>query len=52
VPFQNENPRAAAFWRRLASEALLGVSEELRPVPGKRHLPADVWLTGSQPTPG
>lgn len=52
VPFQNENPRAAAFWRRLASDLLGDVSEELRPVPGKAHLPADVWLTGAQPSPG
>jgi predicted acetyltransferase len=47
VPFQNENPRAAAFWRRLASDHLTDVSEETVPVPGKRHLPPDVWLTGT-----
>jgi predicted acetyltransferase/8-oxo-dGTP pyrophosphatase MutT (NUDIX family) len=47
VPFQNENPRAAAFWRRLAAEVLVDVSEDLEPVPGKPHLPADVWLRGS-----
>jgi predicted acetyltransferase/8-oxo-dGTP pyrophosphatase MutT (NUDIX family) len=47
VPFQNENPRAAAFWRRLAAEVLHGVSETSLPVPGKPHLPADVWLSGS-----
>jgi len=51
VPFQNENPRAAAFWRRLAAEVLDDVSENPLPVPGKPHLPADVWLSGRQPSP-
>ncbi len=47
VPFQNENPRAAAFWRRLAADALEDVSEATYAVPGKPHLPPDVWLTGT-----
>lgn len=47
IPFQNENPRAAAFWRRLAAEVLEGVAERTFAVPGKPHLPHDVWLTGS-----
>jgi predicted acetyltransferase/ADP-ribose pyrophosphatase YjhB (NUDIX family) len=46
VPFQNENPRAAAFWRRLAAVALDDVAEETFAVPDKPHLPHDVWLTG------
>jgi predicted acetyltransferase/8-oxo-dGTP pyrophosphatase MutT (NUDIX family) len=46
VPFQNENARAAAFWRRLAGEVLADVVEETFAVPGKPHLPHDVWLTG------
>ena len=46
IPFQNENPRPAAFWRRLTSDLLVDVTEEQRPVPGKPHLPPDVWLTG------
>jgi predicted acetyltransferase/ADP-ribose pyrophosphatase YjhB (NUDIX family) len=46
IPFQNENPRAAAFWRRLAAEMLDDVAEKTLAVPGKPHLPADVWLTG------
>ena len=46
VPFQNENPRAAAFWRRLAADALDDVAERTVAVPGKRHLPPDVWLSG------
>ena len=48
VPFQNENPRAAAFWRRLTAEVLDDVTERTFAVPGKPHLPADVWLTGTQ----
>ena len=47
VPFQNENPRAAAFWRQLAPEVLVDVSEKTFVVPGKPHLPPDVWLTGT-----
>ena len=47
IPFQNENPRAAAFWRRLAAETMTDVSERTIPVPGKEHLPDDVWLSGS-----
>jgi predicted acetyltransferase len=47
IPFQNENPRAAGFWRRVASELLVDVAERQVPVPGKRHLPPDVWLSGS-----
>jgi predicted acetyltransferase len=51
IAFQNENPRAAAFWRRLADEVLLDVSEQTTAVPGKAHLPPDVWLSGTQPSP-
>jgi len=47
VPFQDENPRAAAFWRRLAADVLDDVSEQTVAVPGKPHLPPDVWLTGT-----
>jgi predicted acetyltransferase/ADP-ribose pyrophosphatase YjhB (NUDIX family) len=49
IPFQNENPRAAAFWRRLAADALDDVAEMTIAVPGKPHLPPDVWLTGTVP---
>jgi predicted acetyltransferase/ADP-ribose pyrophosphatase YjhB (NUDIX family) len=52
VPFQNENPRAAAFWRRLAGDLLEDVSETTAPVPGKSHLPDDVWLSGILVTSG
>jgi predicted acetyltransferase/ADP-ribose pyrophosphatase YjhB (NUDIX family) len=47
IAFQEENPRAASFWRRLATELLTDVTEERRPVPGKAHLPHDVWLSGT-----
>jgi predicted acetyltransferase len=47
IPFQNENPRAAAFWRRLAAELLGDVAEKTLAIPGKPHLPADVWLSGT-----
>jgi predicted acetyltransferase len=45
IPFQEENPGAAGFWRRVAAD-LVGSSwrEDRRPVPGKPHLPPDVWL--------
>ena len=33
VPFQNENPRAAAFWRRLAADVLDDVAEKTVAVP-------------------
>ena len=49
IPFQNENPRAASFWRRFAAETMTDVSERTIPVPGKDHLPPDVWLTGRWP---
>jgi predicted acetyltransferase/8-oxo-dGTP pyrophosphatase MutT (NUDIX family) len=47
IPFQDENPRAAAFWRRLAADTMTEVSERTTPVPGKPHLPRDVWLSGT-----
>ena len=46
IPFQEENVAAARFWRRVAAEvAVDGVDEQRRPVPGKPHIPPDVWLT-------
>ncbi len=47
IAFQEENPRAARFWRRLAADVLSDVSEERLGVPGKPHLPPDVWLRGT-----
>jgi predicted acetyltransferase len=46
IPFQEANAGAARFWRSLAEDvARDGVREERRPVPGKPHIPDDVWLT-------
>jgi predicted acetyltransferase len=48
IPFQEENDTAARFWRGVAAPAARdGVREERRPVPGKPHIPDDVWLTVS-----
>jgi len=45
IPFQEENPGAARFWRRLGAElATDGCEEERRPVPGKPGGPPDLWL--------
>jgi predicted acetyltransferase len=45
IPFQEDNVAAARFWRRLAAAvAADGVREDRRPVPGKPHIPPDVWL--------
>ena len=46
VAFQEENPKAARFWRRVATDvAGQGWSEERLPVPDKPWLPPDVWLS-------
>lgn len=47
IAFQEENPRAAAFWRGLATELFDDIAEEAIAVPGKRHLPSDIWLSGT-----
>jgi predicted acetyltransferase len=47
IPFQDENEKAARFWRRLGAEVLTGSAEELRGVPDKPYIPPDVWLRGS-----
>jgi predicted acetyltransferase len=45
IGFQEENPTAARFWRRLATDLVgPGWREERRPVPDKPHLPDDVVL--------
>jgi predicted acetyltransferase len=45
IGFQEENPAAARFWRRLAAEDFgEHWREETRPVPGKPHLPDDVFI--------
>ena len=45
VGFQNENPIAARFWRRLASEVGRNVQERTQPVPDKPRIPEDVILS-------
>ena len=45
IGFQGENAGAPEFWRRVATDAV-GDSwrEELRPVPGKPHIPHDHFI--------
>lgn len=49
VAFQDTNPAAVRFWRRVATEATgrAGATwtEELRPVPGRPELPPDSWIS-------
>jgi predicted acetyltransferase len=45
IPFQEENPGAARFWRLVGAElATADCKEERRPVPGKPAEPPDIWL--------
>ncbi|MCM2577953.1 GNAT family N-acetyltransferase [Streptomyces meridianus] len=47
IAFQEENPKAARFWRQLATDAVGAAwREERRPVPppAPKHLPDDVWI--------
>jgi predicted acetyltransferase len=45
IAFQEENPGAARFWRRVATEvAGPAWRVESRPVPGKPDVPPDTWL--------
>ncbi|MFG2782389.1 GNAT family N-acetyltransferase [Streptomyces prunicolor] len=44
--FQDANPNAVAFWRRVGDELARGNwTEEHRPVPGRPDLPPDVWIS-------
>jgi len=49
IAFQEDNPTAARFWRRLATEVGTDVQEELRAVPGKPDATPDVWLMFTVP---
>jgi predicted acetyltransferase len=52
VAFQEENPRAARFWRRVATDVAGDAWTEQRvPVPEKPWLPPDVWLSLEVPPP-
>lgn len=45
IAFQEENPRAARFWRRVGADAAgAACREERRPIPGKPWIPPDTWL--------
>jgi predicted acetyltransferase len=45
IGFQAENPGAPEFWRRVVSDAVgTDWREELRPVPGKPHIPDDHFV--------
>ncbi|MGH3488531.1 MAG: GNAT family N-acetyltransferase [Actinopolymorphaceae bacterium] len=45
IPFQEENPGAARFWRQVAA-AVTGPAwkEAARPIPGKPEVAPDTWL--------
>ncbi|MEV6485060.1 GNAT family N-acetyltransferase [Streptomyces sp. NPDC051576] len=48
VAFQDANPGAVRFWRRVGEELAPGEwGEERRPVPGRADLPPDVWISFS-----
>ncbi|MEE1770194.1 GNAT family N-acetyltransferase [Streptomyces sp. JV185] len=50
VAFQQGNPSAVAFWRRVATEAVGEAwTEERRPVPGRPDLPPDTWISFTAP---
>jgi predicted acetyltransferase len=45
IPFQEENPGAARFWRGVAAQVSGGsYRQESRPVPNKPEIPPDTWL--------
>jgi predicted acetyltransferase len=45
IGFQAENGGAPEFWRRVVTDAVgEGRREELRPVPGKPHIPYDHFI--------
>ena len=51
IPFQEENPGAARFWRLIGAELAIGnCEEERRPIPGKPEVPPDIWLLLSTTT--
>lgn len=52
VPFQDNNPKAVRFWRRVAAEVAPGAwTEERRPVPDRPQSPPDVWISFGAPAP-
>ncbi|MFI9831992.1 GNAT family N-acetyltransferase [Streptomyces sp. NPDC051913] len=52
VAFQDANPGAVRFWRRVADQLAPGAwTEERRPVPGRPGLAPDVWVSFRYPGP-
>jgi predicted acetyltransferase len=52
VAFQDSNPTAVNFWRRVATEIAGDAwTEERRPVPGRPDIPPDVWISFNVPQP-
>jgi predicted acetyltransferase len=50
VAFQDDNPAAVAFWRRVAGQvAGHDWAQERRPVPGRPDVPPDVWISFAVP---
>lgn len=50
IAFQDDNPAAVAFWRRVATEiAGKEWDEERRPVPERPELPPDSWISFEVP---
>ena len=45
IPFQNENSKAAVFWRKTIAQLGYQVTEVKLPVPDSPELPHDVWLS-------
>lgn len=44
VPFQEENAKAAVFWRKTISKLGFDASEVKSPVPDNPDLPQEIWL--------
>jgi predicted acetyltransferase len=45
IAFQEDNPGAARFWRRVVTDVVGAVwEEERRPIPGKPDIAPDTWL--------
>ncbi|GAA2237884.1 GNAT family N-acetyltransferase [Streptomyces nogalater] len=50
IAYQQDNPAAARFWPRVATELAGGAwTREPRPVPGRPELPPDVWISFTVP---
>ncbi|MGW5353930.1 GNAT family N-acetyltransferase [Streptomyces sp. NPDC004031] len=50
IPFQDANPGAGAFWRRVAEDVAPGAwTCEHRDVPGRPDAPPDVWISFDAP---